>query len=139
MKMLMDSSALFKRFVDEPGRAAVLACMGNARSLVAAPHCRVELHSALTRLGREGRYDIEALRQTRAEIDNSFEQVDVLPFTSGLERAAIQALDAAPLRTMDALHVAAALLGRVDLFVTADRRQAAAAEAAGLRTHLISE
>jgi len=137
--MLLDSSALFKRFVDEPGRLAVLACMSQARSLVAAPHCRLELHSALTRLGREGRYDIEALRETRAEIDSSFEQVDVMPFTSGLERVAIQALDTASLRAVDALHVAAALISRVDLFVTADRRQAAAAEAAGLRTQLIVE
>jgi uncharacterized protein len=139
MKVLLDSSALFKRFVDEPGREAVLACMGRAHSLVAAPHCRVELHSALNRLGREGRYDADALRATRAEIDGSFNEVEVLPFTSGLERAAIQALDGAPLRAMDALHIAAGLLGRVDLFVTADRRQAAAAEAAGLRTQLITE
>jgi uncharacterized protein len=137
MKMLLDSSALFKRYVDEPGRASVLACMGRARSLLVAPHCRVELHSALTRLGREGRFDANALRLTRAEIDSSFEHVDVLPFTPNLERAAIQALEAAPLRAMDALHVATALIGRVDLFVTADRRQAAAARALGLPTELL--
>ncbi len=36
------------------------------------------------------------------------------------------------LRTLDALHVAAALVGGVDRFVTYDRRQAKAAEAVGI-------
>jgi predicted nucleic acid-binding protein len=38
---------------------------------------------------------------------------------------------------MDALHIGAARAARVDLFVTADRRQAQAAQALGLTTELI--
>ncbi len=41
------------------------------------------------------------------------------------------------LRAMDALHIATAQLAGVDLFVTADRRQAAAAQTAGLKTQLV--
>jgi hypothetical protein len=137
MRVLFDSSALFKRYVDEQGRDAVLATMNLTDTLLAAPHCRVELHGALARLGREGRLDTQALRLTRDEIDLSFEQVEVLPLTPGVERAAIQALDLGPLRAMDALHIGAALVGRADLFVTADRRLAEAAAASGLKTQLI--
>jgi predicted nucleic acid-binding protein len=38
---------------------------------------------------------------------------------------------------MDALHIGSAQAARVNLFVTADRRQATAAEAVGLRTQCI--
>ncbi|MCZ8234763.1 MAG: type II toxin-antitoxin system VapC family toxin [Inhella sp.] len=137
MRVLFDSSALFKRYVDESGRDAVLAAMDQTETLLAAPHCRVELHGALARLGREGQLDVEALRLTRDEIDLSFEQVEVLPLTPGVERAAIQALATGPVGAMDALHIGAAVIGRADLFITADRRQAEAAAASGLKTQLI--
>ena len=38
---------------------------------------------------------------------------------------------------MDALHIGIAQAARVDLFVTADKRQAIAAQAMGLKTELI--
>jgi len=41
------------------------------------------------------------------------------------------------LRGLDALHVGSALASRVDLFVTADRRQAQVARGMGLATELI--
>ena len=41
------------------------------------------------------------------------------------------------LRAVDALHIGTAQVAGVDLFVTADRKQAAAAQASGLKTQLI--
>lgn len=43
----------------------------------------------------------------------------------------------ARLRGMDALHIGSAQAAAVELFVTADRRQADAARSAGLLTELI--
>lgn len=47
--------------------------------------------------------------------------------------SAISLLEAQPLRAMDALHLACALAVKPDLFVSADRRQLAAAKRAGLK------
>jgi uncharacterized protein len=47
---------------------------------------------------------------------------------------AIGLLEATPLRTLDALHVACARQWRADLFVSSDARQLGAAADAGLRT-----
>lgn len=137
MKLLVDTSALFKRFVNEAGQDAVETAIAEADTLVVAPHCKLELLSAAMRLRREGRLDTAAWQKVCDEIEASLEEVEVLPLTPSLERRAIQALDAAPLRAMDALHVAGAAMARVDLFVTADRRQALAAKAFGLTTQLI--
>jgi uncharacterized protein len=137
MRILFDSSALLKRYLPEAGRDAVLAWVQRAEPILAAPHCKLELHSAITRLSREAAVPDDLLRLTRDEIDRSFDDVEVLPMTPQLERAAIRSLEAAPVRAMDALHVGAAWLARADLFVTADRRQAAAARAMGLTTELL--
>jgi len=137
MKLLVDTSALFKRFVNEAGQGDVEAVIAQADSLVVAPHCKLELLSAALRLRREGRLDAAGWQNVCSEIDGSLAEVEVLPLTPSLERLAIRALEAAPLRAMDALHVAGAAMARVDLFVTADRRQAAAAKAFGLTTQLI--
>ena len=137
MKLLVDTSALFKRFVNESGQQAVESLIAQADSLLVAPHCKLELLSAAMRLQREGRLDAAAWQNVCDEIERSLQEVEVLPLTPSLERLAIRALGAAPLRAMDALHVASAAMARVDLFVTADRRQAAAARALGQPTQLI--
>jgi predicted nucleic acid-binding protein len=61
----------------------------------------------------------------------------VVPLTRMSSAYAIAAMEQGPLRGMDALHVGSALASRVDLFVTADRRQAQVARGMGLATELI--
>jgi hypothetical protein len=61
----------------------------------------------------------------------------VLNLTVQVVQSAIGLLERFPLRTLDALHVACALEWPADLFVTADRRQLAAAAASGLRTRKV--
>ena len=137
MRIVFDTSALLKRYLPEAGRASLLAWVEKANPVVVAPHCKLELHSAVHRVARETGVSADALSTTLDAIERSFADMDVLPFTPSLERLALQALAAAPLRAMDALHVATALLGRADLFVTADRRQALAARAVGVPTEFL--
>jgi predicted nucleic acid-binding protein len=54
-----------------------------------------------------------------------------VPLDEHVERFAIAAMEHGPLRGMDALHIGSALAARVDLFVTADRRQAQVARGQG--------
>lgn len=46
-------------------------------------------------------------------------------------------LEASPVRAMDALRIACAVRWGAELFVSADKRQVAAAKRAGLRTRLV--
>ncbi len=137
MRILFDTSALLKRYLPEAGRAAVLDLMGQARPVVAAPHCKVELYSALNRVRRDTGADAEAYQRTCDEVERNFADFDVVPLTSVLERAALRALEASPLRGPDALHVGAGMAAGVDLFVTADRRQYEGARAVGLKASLL--
>ncbi len=137
MRILFDTSALLKRYLPESGRADMLEWFARARPVVAAPHCRVELYSALNRVRRETRASDAVYRQTCEEVERNFAGFDIVPWTTVLERAAIRALEASTLRAGDALHLAAALAARVDHFVTADQRQYQGAQALGLKATLL--
>lgn len=139
MKILFDTSALLKRYLPEHGRQAVLELVARAAPAVAAPHCKVELYSALNRVRRETRPSEASYRDTCAEVERNFAEMDVVPMSASVERAAIRALEASPMRSMDALHVGAALAAGVDLFVTADIRQFNGAQAFGLNATLLKD
>lgn len=137
MRILFDTSALLKRYLPDSGRASMLEWFARARPVVTAPHCRVELYSALHRVRRETQASEGAYRQTCEEVERNFAGFDVVPWTTVLERAAVRALEASPLRAGDALHIAAAMVAGVDLFITADQRQYQGALAIGLKATLL--
>lgn len=137
MRILFDTSALIKRYLPEAGRAAMLEWFARAQPVVAAPHCRLELYSALDRVRRETRASDTAYRQTCEEVERNFASFDIVPWTTVLERAAVRALEASPLRAGDALHLAAGIAAGVDLFITADPRQYQGARAVGLKATLL--
>lgn len=135
--MLFDSSALFKRYAGEPGAEQVLALHERATSVVLAAHCLVELISALSRQWREGAFSDDEYRRVRGLMREDFSAYRVEALDRTVEEFAIAAMVLAPLRAMDALHVGTAQAARVGLFVTADRRQAQAAQAVGLPTQIV--
>ena len=51
--------------------------------------------------------------------------------------ACVEIVEASPVRAADALHVAAALVWKAELFVTADQRQRVAARKAGLKVQTV--
>lgn len=137
MKVLFDSSALFKRYAGEVGATQVLDLHGRATSIVLAAHCLTELMSALTRQWREGAFGDAEFARVRSRMRADFDAYRIEPLNRVVEDLAIAAMALSPVRAMDALHIGSAQAARVNLFVTADRRQAAAAQAVGLRTECI--
>jgi predicted nucleic acid-binding protein len=137
-----DTSALIKRYVNEPGRREVLHLLRRNECVVSAL-LPVEVRSALRRRVAEGTLDearvLAMLKRFTA--DRAFWTfIEV----SREVLASAEALGAAhPLRALDAIHVASAQvfasrLGRVNvLFVSADERQSSAAAAIGLTTRFI--
>ena len=137
MNILFDASALFKRYSGEAGVARVLQLQASATAVTAAVHCKIEVASALTRQWREGAFSDDEYARVLADIHSDFDELAVMPLSSRAERYAIVAMRVAHLRGMDALHIGTAQAALVDLFVTADKRQATAAKAVGLKTELI--
>jgi len=137
MRVLMDSSALFKRYNREAGREQLLAVSERASELVIAGHCKAEIASALNRQRHDGVATEGDYVRIMAVVKADFEGFTLFVLDNRVEDYAIAAMEVSRLRAMDALHIGTAKAAYVDLFVTADKRQAAATQAAALKTELI--
>ena len=137
MRVLMDTSALFKRYNREPGREQMLAVSERASELVIAGHCKSEIASALNRQRHDGFATEDDYTRIMAVVKADFEGFTLFALDNRVEAYSIAAMEVSRLRAMDALHIGTAKAAYVDLFVTADKRQAAAAHAVGLKTELI--
>lgn len=137
MKLLFDSSAIAKRYKRESGHDQVEHLLMDADTVVLAAHCKVEIASSLSREVHDQSIGMEQYAHAMSEVAQDFVDFDVRPISPEIEALAIAVMAHNRLRAMDALHIGTAQLARVDLFVTADRKQALAAQAVGLRTELI--
>ena len=137
MRILFDTSALYKRYNIEEGRDQVIAAGDRASEVMVAAHCKAEIASALNRNRHDGLLNADDYIQIMRDVQGDFADFTLVALDAQVEAHSISAMEKSRLRAMDALHIGAAQAARVDLFVTADRRQALAAEAVGLKTELI--
>ena len=136
-RLMFDASALTKRYASEAGRNRVLALFASASELLVAAHCKTEVASALLRRRREGSLPVAEFDRAWDAAQSDVADMTLVPLDARVERFAFAAMEQGLLRSMDALHVGSAIAARVDLFVTADKRQAQVARAMGVPTELI--
>jgi predicted nucleic acid-binding protein len=123
----VDTSALLKRYVDEPDSERATALLGADPQLVTGRHTVVELRRNLARVLTAT--DAAAARAAFAEDMASLSIVELDAPTCEL---AATIAEQTGVRTLDALHLGAALrLGPAMTFLTFDVRQAQAARALG--------
>jgi predicted nucleic acid-binding protein len=127
--LFLDTSALVKRYVDEEETTFVIRRMGEDSAWVASSVARTEAEITLCRLGFDPGESAAARRRLRED----WERCHVVPLDPAcLERAAELGCRY-QVRTLDALHLAAADRLPAPLVVlTFDRCQADAARAMGL-------
>jgi predicted nucleic acid-binding protein len=128
-----DSSALVKMVREEPETSALRAFFAEA-DIVSCELVLAELPRAIRRaIALDPRLPLEPLIEQAGGIIGA---IGLIPVDRPLLLAAGVLAEPA-LRTLDAIHVAAAAeVNPLDAFVTYDERQAAAARLAGLRTVL---
>jgi predicted nucleic acid-binding protein len=139
-----DTSALVKRYIDEPGRSEVLRLLRRHHCATSAV-LPVELRSALRRRVDEGTLDGARVPEVlkRFAIDRGFWAF--IEITSDVLAAAELLVATHPLRTLDAIHVASAQLfaarGHTPelIFVSADERQTEAAAAIALAVKHVAQ
>lgn len=137
MKVVFDSSAFAKRYIEEAGSEDVDALLQQTDQLGLSILCVPEIISALNRRRREQRLTDEQYRQIKVALSEDVADANILDLTPAVIQQTIHLLEQHMLRGMDALHLACALVWQADLFVSADKRQLTAAQRAGLTVHQV--
>lgn len=139
MKLVVDSSSLAKRYVQEFGSEKLDTLLQNASELALCIILVPEVVSGLNRRRREGALGLADYRAVKKQLLNDVSDAIILQITPSVISNSIKLLENNVLRAMDALHLACALEWKADLFVTSDRRQLIAAQKAGLQTEFLGQ
>jgi uncharacterized protein len=132
-----DSSAFAKRYIDEPGSEAVDAICEEATELALSVVCVPEIISALNRCLREGSLSRQQYKEAKHRLAEDVEDAVIVNLTPPVLSACTAVLEESPVRAMDAMHIACAVAWEAELFVSADKRQIAAAAKAGLHARSV--
>jgi hypothetical protein len=106
----VDSSALVKVFVDEPGRMDVLRAMDEATLTAISRVGFVECRAALARARREERLRPADETIAAGELERTFSRLAVVELDEALAGDAARLAGEHPLRAADAIHLASAIV-----------------------------
>jgi uncharacterized protein len=129
VSLYVDSSALLKRYVDEPDSDHADSLLGSDPTLLTARHTIVEVRRNLARL-----LDGRDLATARSAFAADLGVLSIVELDEVTCEAAATVAEVTGVRTLDALHLAAAqrVGGSAVPFLTFDARQAQTARAIGL-------
>ena len=142
MFLYLDSSALVKRYIDEPHSEEVAHLMDETLAIGTSAISRVEVGAALARAARGKRLDAEGARGAQEQLAEDWPDFGKVPVTDRLLTRAERLAWKHGLRAYDAVQLAAALvceetiteLDESVLFACFDDELTAAANDEGLRT-----
>jgi len=137
-----DTSALIKRYVEEPGRREVLELLRKTQCVISAV-LPVEVRSALRRRVAERTLDSRRLPAILKRFAGDRSYWIAIEVSSDVLTAAESLSGSHPLRALDAIHVASARLFQDRTgagsftFISADAQQTRVAQALGLATRYV--
>lgn len=127
--LVLDTSALLKRYVDKRGSERVIRLMDSDPQWCGSALCVAEAFVTLCQLG----FDADVLETVSARLRSDWRRFLVVPVDDLCLAQAIEIGCNHRVRMLDAVHLAAAdRLPRPSTFLTFDARQAAAARSLGL-------
>ena len=137
MKVFLDSSALVKRYIEEPGSARIAEICEKSKEVAVCIICVPEVLSACNRLNRENKISADQYEWIKNEFLLDMGEVIVIDLTNEVISKSIHCLEKGALRSLDALHMAAAIEYKCGLFVTGDVRQREIAINMGLKLEML--
>jgi len=136
--LVLDTSALVKIYISEPGSERMRAVVSQGDPKVASVLAFAEMHATFARRRREELLLPAELEQIRSGFGDDWERLTQIPVGEAVLRLVPGLCERHPLRGADAVHLASALLLREEglevVFACSDHNLLEAAAAEGLVT-----
>jgi predicted nucleic acid-binding protein len=139
-RYFLDSSALVKRYLEEPGTSAVLELFNPPGQVVVSRLTMVEVMAAAARRAKNGEVSDDLLRRLVSSVEDDFRTVlEVVELGMSIVTRAVDLVRMHALRAADGIQLASALAsaggpasGATLILVSSDNELNAAAQAEGL-------
>lgn len=122
MKVFVDTSTLFKKYLDEPGSAAFDALLAKTTEIAVSPVTWIEINAALERCVRYKSLSSAQAERLRTEAKKDFAYFWQVVWNENLEEKAVDIIRKHALKTLDAVQLASGVLSQSALFVTSDQK-----------------
>lgn len=122
MRIFVDTSTLFKKYVDENGSSDFSDLLDKVTEIIVSPLTRIEMYAALTKCVQEKSLPMEYAEKLKAEIKKDFVFYSRVYWNESLEEKAVEITQKSSLRALDAIQLASGVLSKADVFVTSDKK-----------------
>ena len=121
MRAFIDTSSLFKKYVDEDGSKELGDLLKDISEIAVSPTTWVEMNAVVARRLRNKSLTSQQAAWLTSEARKDFESFHRVVWNDTLETTATRLVVRHPLSTLDAIQLASGVLSKADLFVTSDR------------------
>ena len=120
MRVFVDTSALFKKYVQEAGADELETFLLKVTDIAVSPLTWIEMRSALARRMRDRILTQGEARRITTEARKDFHYFRHVRWTEALVEKSCGIADELDLKTLDSIQLASGVLSLPDCFVTAD-------------------
>ena len=122
MKAFIDTSSLFKKYLDEQGSSEFNKLLESVFEIIVAPSTLLEIHSIIERRIRKKTLQSEDAKWIEKEFLTDFNFFGVIEWNDELLEKAIRLIRKYQLRVLDSIQLSAAQLSGAALFITSDKQ-----------------
>jgi predicted nucleic acid-binding protein len=135
LRYYFDTSALLKRYLDEPGRKVVMDLLGSKAGVAVVSELTLpELSSAFRRAANGKRLSMEKARELLGRAREDLDLLSVAKLDSMVLARAVHLAMSQDLRALDAIHLATALEMDCSHMVSSDHDLLTASKLEGLKS-----
>jgi predicted nucleic acid-binding protein len=135
MRAFIDTSSLFKKYVEEQGSEQFDQLLESVSEIVVSPITILEINSVIERRLRERTLKPSDAKWIEKEFTIDYDFFALVEWSDELVKGGLRIIRKYQLRVLDAIQLSAALISDAGLFVTSDKRlyQAAKKEMSNIR------
>ncbi|MDD5673270.1 MAG: type II toxin-antitoxin system VapC family toxin [Chitinivibrionales bacterium] len=122
MRAFIDTSTLFKKYVDEDGAEEFDALLNTIFQIIVSPVTIIEMHSIIYRRLRERSLSAADARWIENEFMTDYDYFGIVQWNEDLTKKSIALSRKYPLRTLDGIQLASSILSNAAIFITSDKR-----------------
>jgi len=122
LRVFIDTSSLFKKYVEEKGSGKLQKILINVTEIVISPITLLEVNSILERRLREKTLKNEDAAWILKEFKTDFNYFGVAEWNNNLEKESIKLIRKYQLKVLDGIQLASGIISSSKIFITSDKK-----------------
>lgn len=122
MRAFIDTSSLFKKYVDEQGADTFDALLLSVSEIIVAPITLLEIHSIIERRLREKTLNTADAAWIEKEFMLDLNFYGVVEFNENLNSECIRIIRKYQMKVLDGIQLSSAIVAKPDIFIVSDKQ-----------------